>query len=191
MIRAAAAVVCLGVLLGACSHGRRGRGHTLEAELRKTLSIQYELNGEDPEWAESAEGLPFRWPLRKAVFTSSFGWRAGRPHHGIDLAVPEGTPVTAALGGVVVYAGSLVDGYGETIMIRHIRGYSTVYAHCSKLLVRAGERVIAGQRIAFSGETGRASAPHLHFELREELTPINPLSFLPPSGAIRGVAKEQ
>jgi murein DD-endopeptidase MepM/ murein hydrolase activator NlpD len=182
-------ILAWAVILSGCATGRRGRGYTLEAELRKTLSIQYELNDEDPEWAESAEGLPFRWPLRKATLTSGFGWRSGRPHHGVDLAVPEGTSVVAALGGVVVYAGSLVDGYGETLMIRHIRGYSTVYAHCSQLLVPVGERVIAGQRIALSGETGRASAPHLHFEVRKELTPLNPLQFLPPSEGIRGVPR--
>ena len=173
--------------MGGCAHGKRGRGYSLEAELQRTLTVLYDLNAEDPEWAESVEGLPFRWPVRKATFTSSFGWRTGRAHQGIDLAVPEGTPVVAALGGVVVYGGSLVDGYGDTLMIRHIRGYSTVYAHCSELLVPLGERVIAGQRVALSGETGRAYAPHLHFEVREGLKAINPLQFLPPTLGIRGV----
>lgn len=176
----------MAILLGAgCATGRRGKGYSLEAELKKTLNIQYELNEEDPDWAASGEGLPFRWPVRRAVYTSGFGWRNGRAHQGIDLAVPEGTPVVAALGGVVVYADSLVDGYGDTLMIRHIRGYSTVYAHCSRLLVPVGERVIAGQRVALAGETGRASAPHLHFEVREGLKPILPLQFLPPNAEIR------
>jgi murein DD-endopeptidase MepM/ murein hydrolase activator NlpD len=174
-------------LPGCASFQRSGSGTSLEHELQKTLGILYELNSEDEEWATSDIPLPFRWPLSRATLTSPFGWRSGRPHHGLDLAAPEETPILAALGGVVVYADDRITGYGHTLMIRHVRGYSSVYAHCSRLFVQKGDRVIQGQRIAAVGETGRASAPHLHFEVRAGLKAVDPLEFLPPTSAIRRV----
>lgn len=82
--------------------------------------------------------------------------------------------MTASLGGIVVFADDRISGYGDTVMIRHVRGLSTLYAHCSELLVREGDWVIQGQRIALSGESGRASGPHVHFEIRDGFDAVDP-----------------
>lgn len=121
----------------------------------------------------------FSWPLSIAGVSSGFGRRDGRQHQGIDLVVPEGTPVHAACAGVVAYAGEKLRGYGRLLIVRHAAGLSTVYAHNRELLVAEGTPVQRGQLIARSGKTGRVTAPHLHFELRREGRAIDPLPFLP------------
>jgi len=121
----------------------------------------------------------WQWPVA-APITSRFGMRDGRPHEGVDLAVADGTEVRAAAAGRVVYAGSKLRGYGNLVMLRHQGGLLTVYAHNSRLLVGAGAAVGKGQPIARSGHSGRASAPHLHFEVRERDVPRDPELYLPP-----------
>jgi murein DD-endopeptidase MepM/ murein hydrolase activator NlpD len=111
--------------------------------------------------------------------TSLFGARWGRPHEGIDLVAPVGTPVIAADGGEVVYAGNTVRGYGNMVVLRHRDDLMTVYAHNSVLLVKVGAIVQAGDRIALSGQSGHATGPHVHFEVRRGQTPRDPLQFLP------------
>jgi len=122
---------------------------------------------------------PLRWPLQAPRLTSRFGRRWGRPHEGIDMAAPIGTPVLAATLGTVIYAGDQVRGYGNMVVLRHADDLVTVYAHNSVLLVQTGDRVAAGQEIARVGDTGRSTAPHLHFEVRRRDTPQDPLQFLP------------
>jgi len=124
----------------------------------------------------------FTWPLRGRI-TSSFGWRR-HPitkrrdfHTGIDIARPYGTIIRAAAAGRVVYAGWM-GGYGRVVVIDHGRGYSTLYAHCSRLLVRKGQRVSSGQAIGKVGASGRATGSHLHFEVRYKNKPINPMKVL-------------
>lgn len=119
------------------------------------------------------------WPLSIAGVSSGFGRRDGRQHQGIDLVVPEGTPVHAACAGIVAYAGEKLRGYGRLLIVRHAAGLSTVYAHNRELLVGEGAPVQRGQVIALSGKTGRVTAPHLHFELRRDGRAIDPLPFLP------------
>jgi lipoprotein NlpD len=128
-----------------------------------------------------APGAPgrLRWPLDAPRLTSAFGRRGGRQHEGIDLDAPTGTPVYAAGDGVVVYSGNLVGGYGNMIVLRHAPDLLTVYAHNSVLLVKVGDPVAAGQRVALSGQSGRVTAPHLHFEVRLGEVPRDPLFFLP------------
>jgi murein DD-endopeptidase MepM/ murein hydrolase activator NlpD len=104
--------------------------------------------------------------------------RAGQRHDGIDIAAPEGAPVTAAAAGTVVYAGEQ-PGYGAVVILKHEGGLATVYAHNSRVLVREGVRVEAGEAIARVGQTGRTTGPHLHFEVREGTRPRNPLLYLP------------
>jgi lipoprotein NlpD len=111
--------------------------------------------------------------------TSLFGQRDGRPHEGIDLGSPDGSPVRAVCGGRVVYAAERLRGYGRMVVLDHGRGLTTVYAHNEQLLVEEGQRVEAGQLLARSGHTGRATAPHLHFEVRRGGRPEDPLQFLP------------
>jgi len=118
------------------------------------------------------------WPVKGRV-TSKFGRRGSRMHDGIDIGAKEGTPVHAAASGEVVYADSRLSGYGKLVIIRHGKNLFTAYGHNRRMLVRKGARVRAGDVIAKVGHTGRASGPHLHFEVRQGSTPVNPLAYLP------------
>lgn len=124
-----------------------------------------------------------RWPVTHPVLSSPFGRRDGRVHEGIDMAVPVGTPVLAAADGEVLYASNGIRGYGHLVVLQHPGDILTVYAHNSLLLVRPGDRVAAGQQIAASGQSGRATGPHLHFEVRQGQTPRDPMTFLPSPGS--------
>lgn len=117
--------------------------------------------------AVSACSIP-RWPVNGTI-TSPYGLRflGLRPdfHHGVDVAVPEGTPVTAMKGGRVAYAGSMA-GYGLVVILDHGPNLQTVYGHLSRIDVRAGDKIRGGQVIGAAGRTGNASGAHLHFEIR-------------------------
>jgi murein DD-endopeptidase MepM/ murein hydrolase activator NlpD len=132
--------------------------------------------------AEPAGSLPgFRWPVRGRVI-AAFGPKPnGVQNDGINLAVPEGTPIKAAEDGVVAYAGSELKGYGNLVLVRHPNGFVTAYAHASDILVKRGETVKRGQVIAHSGQTGNVTSPQLHFEIRKGATPVDPSQYL--SGA--------
>lgn len=132
-----------------------------------------------PQVREELRHVQMLWPLRALRITSAFGGRWGRRHAGVDLRARRGTPVLAALSGIVAFAGSRLSGYGEMLIVKHAWGLSTVYAHNSKLLVKTGDLVKRGQTIALSGQTGEATAPHLHFEVRDRGEPQDPLWFLP------------
>ncbi len=109
--------------------------------------------------------------------SSPFGPRWGRHHDGKDYAVPINTPVKAAAGGTVVHVGRS-GGYGNTVIIEHQRGMQTLYAHLNSYNVRQGQYVNRGQVIAYSGNTGRSTGPHLHFEVRVNGRPVNPANYL-------------
>lgn len=113
----------------------------------------------------------------RGYISSHFGRRWGRMHEGVDIAAPTGTPIHAADAGRVVFAGWM-SGYGKCIMIDHGNGYRTVYGHASKLYVSAGTRVSKGQLIAAVGSTGRSTGPHLHFEIRKNGVPQNPIKYI-------------
>jgi murein DD-endopeptidase MepM/ murein hydrolase activator NlpD len=119
---------------------------------------------------------PLAWPVGGPV-TSGFGPRWGRMHEGIDIAVPEGTPVGAAAAGVVIYAGWL-GGYGNLVVVDHGNGLSTAYAHNSGYAVSVGQSVTTGQTLAYSGNTGNSSGPHVHFEVRVGGSATDPLGYL-------------
>jgi LysM repeat protein len=133
----------------------------------------------EPEPAAGPSAL-LEWPLREGRMSSVYGRRWGKQHEGIDLAAPVGTPIYAAKDGVVLYADNVMKGYGNMVVLSHDGDLLTAYAHTSVLLVRKGDRVRAGQIIARVGQTGHATAPHLHFEVRQGQVPKNPLRFLPP-----------
>jgi murein DD-endopeptidase MepM/ murein hydrolase activator NlpD len=122
----------------------------------------------------SASSSDFRWPARGRVI-SGFG-SAG--NEGINIAVPEGTPVKAAESGTVAYAGSEVKGYGNLVLIRHDNGYVSAYAHNGEIGVKRGDRVKRGQVVAKSGQSGNVTSPQLHFEIRKGSTPVDPIPFL-------------
>jgi len=119
-----------------------------------------------------------RWPI-KPIVTSKFGRRGSRMHDGIDIGAKEGTPIHAAASGEVVYSDSRLSGYGKLIIIRHGKNLFTAYGHNQRNLVRKGAKVKAGDVIARVGHTGRASGSHLHFEVRQGSTPVNPIAYLP------------
>lgn len=119
----------------------------------------------------------FSKPTSRGYITSAFGWRWGRRHEGIDIGMPTGTPVKAADGGKVTFAGWR-GAYGYLVIINHGANMETYYAHNSKLLVKKGDKVFKGQTIAHSGNTGRSTGPHLHFEVRKNGTPVNPTKYI-------------
>ncbi len=127
-----------------------------------------------PASTPSASG--FIWPVNGPV-TSPFGMRWGRMHTGIDIGVAYGTPIHAAASGRVIYAGWM-DGYGNLVFIDHGRGLSTGYAHQSSIGVSNGQAVTQGQVIGYVGCTGHCFGPHLHFEVRVNGTPVDPLGYL-------------
>jgi murein DD-endopeptidase MepM/ murein hydrolase activator NlpD len=122
----------------------------------------------------SASG--FVWPVH-GVLTSYFGWRWGRMHEGIDLAVPSGTAVVSAAAGSVIYAGWM-GGYGNLVVIDHGGGISTAYGHNTSITVGTGQQVAQGQLIAYSGNTGNSTGPHVHFEVRVNGGAVDPLGYL-------------
>ena len=108
--------------------------------------------------------------------TSGFGWRWGRMHEGIDIGVPCGTPIHAAASGTVIYSGWM-DGYGNIVVIDHGNGLATAYGHQSAIYVGGGS-VSQGQSIGAVGSTGNSTGCHLHFEVRVNGTPVDPLGYL-------------
>lgn len=129
--------------------------------------------------AETTSALPtFRWPVRGKVVTSYGAKTNGKSNDGINLAVPEGTPVKAAEDGVVAYSGNELKGYGNLVLVRHSNGYVTAYAHASELMVKRGDPIKRGQVIAKSGQSGEVASPQLHFEIRKGSSPVDPLQFL-------------
>jgi murein DD-endopeptidase MepM/ murein hydrolase activator NlpD len=120
----------------------------------------------------------FRWPVRGRVIAGFGPTPNGLQNDGINLAVPEGTPVKAAEDGVVAYAGNELKGYGNLVLVRHSNGFVTAYAHASDILVKRGETVKRGQVIAHSGQTGNVTSPQLHFEIRKGSTPVDPSQYL-------------
>ncbi len=117
----------------------------------------------------------FRWPARGRVI-AGFGANGG--NEGINIAVPEGTPVKATDDGTVTYVGGDVKAYGNLVLIRHDNGFVSAYAHNGELLVKRGERVRRGQVIAKSGQTGNVTSPQLHFELRKGQAAVDPIPHL-------------
>lgn len=142
----------------------------------------------------AAAKLPTVLPLRDAFrFTSGFGARKdprnrrSRIHDGIDLAGPKGTPIYATAEGEVVFAGRF-QGYGNFVRVRHAFGLETAYAHLSRISVKVGERVAQGDRIGDMGNTGRSTGTHLHYEIRANGTPVDPMTYLK---AAKDVLEEQ
>jgi murein DD-endopeptidase MepM/ murein hydrolase activator NlpD len=131
------------------------------------------VGGKTPLYAATGSFLK---PARGRL-SSPFGRRWGKMHEGIDLAGPTGTPIEAADSGKISFVGRR-SGYGLCVMINHGNGLQTLYGHTSKVFVKAGQSVAKGQRIASIGSTGRSTGPHLHFEVRKNGIPVNPLAYI-------------
>jgi murein DD-endopeptidase MepM/ murein hydrolase activator NlpD len=149
---------------------------------------------EPPSHAEIVLGPPpeagqigFVWPLVQPVLVSPFGARGRSWHGGIDLRAEIGTPIRAAASGLVIATG-WEGGYGRVVKIWHQLDFMTVYAHNHENLVRVGDWVEQGQLIALVGNTGRSTAPHLHFEVRHQGHKYDPFFWLPPAGSTEVVS---
>jgi murein DD-endopeptidase MepM/ murein hydrolase activator NlpD len=151
-----------------------------KARLASATTSPEEITPESPTKAADATGaLPtFRWPVRGRVVTGYGAKTNGKSNDGINVAVPEGTPVKAAEDGVVAYSGNELKGYGNLVLVRHSNGYVTAYAHASELMVKRGETIKRGQVIAKSGQSGEVGSPQLHFEIRKGSSPVDPAQYL-------------
>jgi murein DD-endopeptidase MepM/ murein hydrolase activator NlpD len=166
------------------AHTREDR-HSLEGDLKALEAEQAKVMAalRASATSNSAPAGPVRqgsgqlnWPLNAAI-SSGFGTRWGRLHAGIDLPVPEGTPIHAADGGRVAIAGWM-GGYGNYTCIQHTGSLSTCYGHQSRIAVSVGQSVSQGQVIGYSGNTGHSTGPHLHFEVRVGGSPVDPMGYL-------------
>ncbi len=120
----------------------------------------------------------YRWPVNGAVI-AGYGQNVnGSRNDGIDISVPEGTPIKAAENGVVIYAGNGLKQLGNTVLVRHDDGKVTVYGHAGSINVTRGQKITRGQTLAASGMSGDATRPQVHFEVRKDATPVNPTTFL-------------
>ncbi|HWX74348.1 MAG TPA: M23 family metallopeptidase, partial [Solirubrobacteraceae bacterium] len=137
--------------------------------------------------ARKEANLEFDWPIY-GRFSSGFGWRGLGSHEGIDLCAKPGTPVLAAEAGRVIESGWRGD-YGRIVVVKHAGRYSTVYAHNQRNRVKKGAFVEKGDVLAEVGATGNASGPHLHFEIRRERHPEDPLRFLPALPVVASPAR--
>jgi murein DD-endopeptidase MepM/ murein hydrolase activator NlpD len=142
------------------------------------------------EREEQSDSLPveeesnsFRWPVKGRIISKYGSKPGGTRNEGINIAVPEGTSVRAAEGGVIAYAGNELKGYGNLVLIRHEGGWVTAYAHNKQLFVKRGDTVRRGDVIAKAGQTGSVETPQLHFELRRGATAVDPLKYLVSSQA--------
>lgn len=131
----------------------------------------------------------FDWPVDDARMTRGFLPKKRRPHLGLDLASKRGTPILASQGGLVIYAGKEFRGYGKMVLIESGKGWATLYAHMDKILVQEGQKVAQGHLIGAMGRTGRATGVHLHFEIRKDRGPIDPLPLLPNGHKIAAYLK--
>lgn len=120
----------------------------------------------------------FRWPVRGQVI-AGFGPKPdGQRNDGIDIAVPENTPIKAADDGVVIYSGNQLKSFGNLVLVRHGNDYVTAYAYAKEVRVKKGDTIKSGEVIGTSGQTGNAAAPEVHFEIRKGSTPVDPIRLL-------------
>lgn len=129
-------------------------------------------------WRIAVQKIPFAHPLNETFqYTSGFGPRWGTMHYGTDMAAKHGSAILATADGVINFAG-WEKGYGKLIKIKHDFGYETRYAHLSKINVSVGQRISQGDRIGKMGNTGRSTGTHLHYEIRRNGKPINPMKYI-------------
>ncbi|SDO83972.1 Murein DD-endopeptidase MepM and murein hydrolase activator NlpD, contain LysM domain [Aureimonas jatrophae] len=142
-------------------------------------TVEKEETREVASLAPASTGIDqFRWPVQGRV-VKNFGDKVGsRRNEGLNISVPRGTPVKAAENGVVIYAGDGLKEFGKTVLVKHDNGLVTVYGHADDILVQRGATVKRGQEIAKAGMTGDTETPMLHFEVRKDSSPVNPMTYL-------------
>jgi murein DD-endopeptidase MepM/ murein hydrolase activator NlpD len=149
--------------------------------VKKVLKVEIYIDDVVEEQGEKTKivykKLDFIWPVEGKI-KDVFEEAEDRRHQGIDISSPLGTPIRASQAGMVIYSNSTIKGYGNLIILRHSEEYVTVYAHNQMNLVEEGTWVEKGQIIGKVGRTGRASGPHLHFEIRKSNKALDPMLFL-------------
>jgi murein DD-endopeptidase MepM/ murein hydrolase activator NlpD len=153
--------------------------HPGRAEARKLAVAEPVEKPAGVEPAKETDAAPsFRWPVRGQVI-AGFGAKAdGERNNGIDIAVPENTPIKAADDGVVIYSGNELKSFGNLLLVRHSNNYITAYAHAKELRVKRGDQIKSGEIIGMSGQTGNFDIPQIHFEIRKGSTPVDPVRLL-------------
>lgn len=153
-----------------------------------TLNIDDIVTGGQPAGAAQLAANPatdfsgrFAWPLRGAIIGRFGSQGGGRVNDGLNIAAAGGTPVRAAAPGTIVYSGNEIGVFGGLVLIDHGGGWISAYGHLGRLNVARGNRVAAGQALGEVGETGYVSQPQLHFEIRKDRKPLNPITHLPPT----------
>jgi len=146
--------------------------------MRNYLSVTHILKETKLAQQRNSGDLEMIWPVKEFHLTSGFGMRRGRPHDGLDLSAKIGTPILAAAEGKIIFEKKFA-GYGNLIVIKHAKNFFTAYAHCHKTNVTVGKTVKQGQQIGSVGRTGRASGPHLHFEIHKGVEAVDPVLYLP------------
>ena len=142
-------------------------------------SVAAKTKADTASVAPASTGIgKLRWPVRGQVITGFAKTENGKRNDGIDISIPAGSPIKAAENGVVIYSGDGLKDYGNTVLVRHDDGLVTVYAHAQSLSVKRGDKVTRGQTLALSGMTGSAKTPRLHFEVRKNAAPVNPVQYL-------------
>jgi murein DD-endopeptidase MepM/ murein hydrolase activator NlpD len=176
---AAASFKPIGTKLAAAAPAQNTAMQSTSAQSASMVTPAAETPGNESAVKTAAESTPgFRWPVRGRII-AGFGPKPnGQQNDGIDVAVPENTPIKAAEGGVVAYAGNELKGYGNLVLVKHPNGYVTAYANAKELLVKRGDQIKRGDVIAKSGQSGNVDAPQLHFEVRKGSAPVDPMQFL-------------
>lgn len=164
----------------------KGNITAVKANLENQKEIQNRLREDALEYKNEQQAMPTKWPLAdngNCYVSSDFGWRRDpissqqEYHNGIDIAVWYNTPVIAAASGKVIFVG-WNGGYGWSVEIEHGYGYSTYYAHLNKIKVDKGDRVDSGEMVGLSGNSGKSTGPHLHYEVRKNGIPKDPRKFI-------------
>ncbi|UOF02005.1 M23 family metallopeptidase [Bdellovibrio reynosensis] len=178
LVKLAGCIISVGTL-GSCTtfHTPLSREYFAAGSPPPTQSAARNPSSDQSPYIENE--MTFDWPVDSARMTRGFLPHKKRPHLGIDLAAPKGTPILASQTGTVIYAGREFRGYGKMVLIESGDGWATLYAHFDKILVVEGQKVRQGEVIGAMGRTGRATGVHLHFEVRKDRGPIDPLPLLP------------
>jgi len=179
------------------AHGKGGVGGPFESVGNPTFKALFNSWKKLDQLQDGVIAIPSAKPVKTAEFTSSFGVRSdpfrggAAMHPGIDLAGPLGTPIYATADGTVVRAGWNSGGYGNLIEIDHGRGITTRFGHLSAILVHPGDHITRGQQIARMGSTGRSTGSHLHYEVRIDGRPVNPIPFMKTTDYVLAMQKRQ
>lgn len=179
LVKIAGCVLITGSLMSCASFDSRlsgGNFQTPSSDEKKSVAVRT-VASDQP--LTIVQDMTFDWPVDKARMTRGFLPNKRKPHLGIDLAAPKGTPILAAQSGTVIYAGREFRGYGKMVLIESGEGWATLYAHFDKILVSEGQKVHKGEVVGAMGRTGHATGVHLHFEVRHNRGPIDPLPLLP------------